>query len=95
MSKQEYDIYNSFSEFYTDKCSSTNINGDDIVIQDRINDIYPNDVYFYVAGCELDMIKMESKRIKCNYSISHNEENVEISDNQTVLNASEENFIIY
>ena len=95
LSMQGYDIYNLSSEFYTDKCAAANINGNDIVLKDRKENIYPSNVSFCEKGCELDMVKLESKRIKCNCNISKNEENVEIADNQTALIASEENFLIY
>ena len=93
--KQGYNIYNLSSEFYTDKCSGANINGNDIVLKDRIEEIYPNNVSFCSNGCELNNVKIESKRIKCTCNISNNEENVEINNNQTQLNVSDDNFLIY
>ena len=50
---QGYNIYNLSSEFYIDKCSSANINGNDIVLKDRIEDIYPNIISFCPNKCEL------------------------------------------
>ena len=93
--KQGYNIYNLSSEFYTDKCKSANINGNDIVIKDRIEEIYPYNVSFCSIGCELNNVEIESKRVKCSCNISYNEEIIDINNNnRTKLNASE-NFFIY
>ena len=93
--KQGYNIYNLSSEFYTDKCTGAYINENDIVLKDRIEEIYPNNVSFCPNGCELNNVKIESKRIKCTCNISVNEENVEINSSQTKLNDSDDNFLIY
>ena len=94
-SLQGYNIYNLSSEFYTDLCSSANINGNDIVLKDRIEDIFPKNVTFCSNGCELDKVEIKSKRIKCNCAISYDEE---INNNQTSenkLKPSDDNFLVY
>ena len=91
--KQGYNIYNLSSEFYTDKCASANINGNDIVIKDRL-DIYPYNASFCANGCQLNNVKIESKRVNCSCNISYNEENQEINESQTKIYATE-NFINY
>ena len=78
---QRYNIYNLSSEFFTDKCSSSKINGNDIVIRDRIEEIYPYNVSFCSSGCELNNIKIETKRVKCSCNISYVDENIELSNN--------------
>ena len=47
---QGYDIYNLSSEFYIDKCAAANINGNDIVLKDRKENIYPSNVSFCEKG---------------------------------------------
>ena len=94
-SMQGYNIYNLSSEFYTDKCSSANINGNDIVLNDRIEEIYPYNASFCPNGCGLDTVKIESKRVKCSCNISYSEEKVEITDNQTKINDDDDNFLTY
>ena len=93
---QGYNIYNLSSEFYTDKCTGANICGNDIVIKDRLDEIYPNNASLCSNGCELNSVKIQSKRVKCSCNISfvEDEEKIEINTNQTKLNASD-NFAIY
>ena len=93
-SLQGYDIYNLSSEFYTDICTSAHINGNDIVLKDRIADIYPNNISFCSKGCKLNNINIESKKVNCSCNISYVEENLDISNNKIKLNASD-NFFIY
>ena len=74
------------------------INGNDIVIKDRLEDIYPHNVSFCSKGCELSNIDIDSKIVNCSFNISYSEqnleENVDINNNQTKLNESD-NFVIY
>ena len=91
---QGYNIYNFSSEFYSDKCTSANINGNDIILKDRIEEIYPYNASFCSNGCKLDNVEIESKRVKCSCNISYIEKNVEISNNQTKLNI-DDNFLVY
>ena len=91
---QGYDIYNLSSEFYTDKCSPANINGNDIVLKDRIEDIYPDNISFCSNGCELKNVEIESKRVNCSCNFDYKEETVDIDYNTEKMNASE-NFFIY
>ena len=43
-SEQGYDIYNQKSDFYNDLCSSAYIEKNDITLEDRKLEIYPNNV---------------------------------------------------
>jgi hypothetical protein len=92
---QGYNIYNLSSDFYTDICSGAYINENDIVIKDRIEYIYPKNVSFCSNGCELYKVEIESKRIECNCKFSYSENNEEINNNKTKLDASDDNFLVY
>ena len=92
---QGYNIYNLSSDFYTDICSGAYINENDIVIKDRIEYIYPKNVSFCSNGCELYKVEIESKRIECNCKFSYSENNEEINNNKTKLDARDDNFLVY
>ena len=68
--KLGYDIYNLSSNFYNDKCTPSNINNSDIIISDRIKDVYPSNVTICPNNCTLDIVKIESKRANCICNIS-------------------------
>ena len=92
---QGYDIYNLSSEFYTDKCSSANINGNDIVLKDRREDIYPDNISFCSNGCELNNVEIETKRVNCSCNLDYKEEEGLNIDNNTEKFNATENFITY
>ena len=91
---QGYDIYNLSSEFYKDKCSTANINGNDIIIKDRKEEIYPHNASFCSNGCELNKVEIVSKRVNCSCDINYIEININISNNDTKTIAKE-NFLSY
>ena len=91
---QGYNIYNLTSEFYTDKCTGASINGNDIAEKDRLEYIYPYNASFCPEKCELNNVKIQSKRVNCTCNISYYEENQEINNSITKVNATD-NFIIY
>ena len=94
---QGYNIYNLSSEFYTEKCSAANINGNDITIEDRIIEIYPYNITFCPQKCELQNVDIDSQRLNCNCNISFiNYYSQKDSNIENKLNGkSEENFFIY
>ena len=91
---QGYDIYNLSSGFYKDKCTTANINGNDIILKDRIEDIYPHNASFCSNGCELNNVEIESKRVSCSCDINYTEEYTSIFNNDTKTIAKE-NFLTY
>ena len=92
---QGYNIYNLSSEFYTDKCSGAYINGNDIVLNERKEYIYPNNVSFCSNKCKLNNVKVESKRVNCYCNISQSEKEIIINNyNLSEINFSE-NFLTY
>jgi len=95
--EQGYDIYDSSSEFYNDKCTAAYINGNDIIIDDRKKDIYPHNISICPDGCELNHTELKSKRFNCSCNIdfinqkndSNNYEDIELNEQ------TEENFFTY
>ena len=87
--------HQNFKQIYV---HPAHINGNDIVLKDRLEDIYPYNVSFCSKGCELSNIDIDSKIVNCSCNISYSEENLEenvdANNNQTILNESD-NFIIY
>ena len=91
---QGYDIYNLSSEFYKDKCTTANINGNDIILEDRIEDIFPYNASFCSNGCELNNVVIESKRVSCSCDINYTEIYINLSNNNT-KSVAKENFLSY
>ena len=71
---QGYNIYNLSSDFYNDKCTRANINENDIVIEDRIEDIYPHNISFCPNKCQLNYVDITSKRFNCSCNVSFTNE---------------------
>ena len=94
---QGYDIYNLSSEFYNDKCTPANINGNDIIIEDRKTDVYPYNVSFCPNGCAISNAEIESKRFNCSCNISFTTEEFPPSEKEELsLNVqTNENYFIY
>ena len=71
---QGYDIYNKKSNFYHDVCSPAHIDNNDIILDDRKIDIYPNNVSLCKNNCKYKSINIEEKRIicECNLNIYSN-----------------------
>ena len=95
--EQGYDIYNLSSDFYTDECSAANINGNDIIIKDRISDIYPYNISFCPNGCELLNTEIEQKRFNCSCNISFINRNLPPNENEEIeINVqTNENYFVY
>ena len=49
--EQGYDIYDIYSDFYTDFCTPASIDGNDVSLDDRIKDIYPHNVTLCKSNC--------------------------------------------
>ena len=92
---QGYDIYDPTSSFYNDKCTAAYINGNDIIIKDRIKDIYPGNISYCPNNCELSKIELEAKRFNCSCNISSTDSDSELDD-ETELNVqTDESYIAY
>ena len=65
------DIFNIDDDFYKDKCFPYKENSDDIVLTDRVNDIYPN-VTFCENGCYYQGVDYTSNRVTCRCQSENN-----------------------
>ena len=93
---QGYNIYDIKSDFYTDKCTAAYINGNDIIIKDRIEDIYPHNVSFCSQNCQLTKADIDTKRFNCLCNISSPSDSIEDEEEEDQLNVqTNENFIAY
>ena len=63
---QGYDIYKKNSDFYNDICSPAYLYDNDIVIEDRKKEIYPNNVTLCPANCEYKSVDIENKKFNLN-----------------------------
>ena len=69
--EQGYDIYNKNSDFYNNICSPAFIHGNDIILSDRKNDIYPNNVTICKKNCLYKKVILENKRIVCKCKLNN------------------------
>ena len=84
-SELNYDIYNLSSEFYTDICAPASLDGNDITLTDRKNDIYPSNVSICNDSCTYSSVNLTSKRFICECDTNSNgdEDNEETEEDDT------------
>jgi hypothetical protein len=72
--EQGYDIYDKNSNFYNDSCAKAHLYENDITLEDRKKDIYPNNVTLCKENCEYRGININTKNIicECNLNINRN-----------------------
>ena len=65
----EIDTFNISNKVYNDICTSIELNGADLVLEDRYKYLYPNDLILCENNCTLFYINYTQERIycKCNY----------------------------
>ena len=88
-----YDIYNENSSFYTDNCASASIDGNDITLEDRKKDFFPQNISLCNDSCYYTNINFTTKRFTCecditfNFSqnISNGEENIDLEEDISYL----------
>ena len=83
---QGYDIYEKSSDFYNDTCSPAYLYDNDVTLEDRKKEIYPNNVTLCKENCKYKSVDIENKKINC-YC------NLNINKNYT-QNYEDNNFII-
>ena len=81
------DILNSSDSFFNDICYSYSENGSDIILSDRISEIYQN-YSLCDNGCEYESIDTENLTVSCRCSISTNDTDDE-DDDDTADNVKE------
>ena len=98
-SNEGYDIYDKNNDFYKDYCLSVSINDNDITINDRKKEIYPNNVTLCKSDCKYIGVNFEDKRIICECNLINNIETNNTSDNNyNLMNyfvADDGNFATY
>ena len=89
--EQGYDIYDKYSDFYTDFCTPASIDGNDVSLDDRMKDIYPHNVTLCKSNCKYNGINIEEQRVICSCNLNSNK-NV---DNEKEIAEDDGNFISY
>ena len=72
MRESGYDIFDKSISFYNDICTKyTTENGTDIILSDRINDIYGpvSNISLCQTGCDYEYYNSSIKKAKCNCNI--------------------------
>ena len=69
-SKDGYDIYDKFSDFYIDPCTAAYIHRNDIPLKDRKKDIYPNVTMCEGGNCHYKSVSLEDHRIACECNLN-------------------------
>ncbi len=91
--KQGYDIYDKNSDFYIDPCTAAYIHRNDITLNDRKKDIYPNVTICKGSNCHYKSSNLNDHKIVCQCNLNAdkiNDSDVEddfmIDDNDNVKN---------
>ena len=97
LADQGYDIFNKSDPFYYDYCLAAYLNDSDIVIKDRQQDIFPNNITLCPDDCEYDGVDYDTQRINCNcdLSTSLNENEPEEDSSDFFAEEVESNFFMY
>ena len=90
LNNQEYDLFDSSDSFYNEICTPyTSINDTDVILNDRKNDFYMENITFCEEGCEYENFDFETNRAKCQCVTKlevKSEEEVEFSPNKILQN---------
>ena len=62
---QEIDTFNKENKVYKDICSGVEINGKDLVLEDRYEYLYPNNVSLCESNCTMKSTDYDLERINC------------------------------
>ena len=99
--EQGFDIYDKYSNFYYDYCLSAYYKENDIIIKDRIREIYPNNITLCKSNCEYKNVNIIEQRISCECNLNTDkyksvnelsDENNEKNDNILKVDEENENF---
>ena len=91
--EQGYDIYDKNSAFYNDTCSYAHLYENDITIEDRKKDIYPNNITLCKENCEYKGININDKVIKCECNLNVNKNYTD--NNKNYFEEKDGNFFDY
>ena len=68
--EQGYDIYDINSNFYNDFCTPASMDGNDITLEDRKKDIYPQNITLCKSNCVYNGINIEEQRVICSCNLN-------------------------
>ena len=92
--EQGYDIYDINSKFYIDLCTSAYISGNDIILKDRVNEIYPSNITLCKDNCEYKGVSIEEQKIICECNLNRNR-NYSYDNEDNTSEEEDANFINY
>ena len=78
--KQGYDIYNIDSILYHDFCITAYFKGNDITLEDRRKEVFPNNMTIIKPYCKYKMVDLINKTFTCEYNIS---DSFRLNENET------------
>ena len=87
-SEQGFDIYDKESEFYNDFCTPASVGENDITLEDRKKEIFPENVTLCKENCYYDGVNVEEERVICKCNLKSNND---ISDSNEEENLEEDN----
>ena len=65
LKNDKLDTFNFNNTLYKDICTGIEIDGKDLVLEDRYKYLYPNDVFFCEHNCTLNNTDFELERVNC------------------------------
>ena len=84
---QGFDIYDKKSNFYNDICLSSYLYNNDLTLNDRKLEIYPNEINLCKTNCEYKGINKNNKKIICYCNLKvNNNDYYKNEDNNFVIN---------
>ena len=93
LNKSGYNLFDTNDRFYTDVCTPfTTLNGTDINIEDRQNEIYSlyGNVTLCQSECSFESFNTTTEKVKCNCGVQINSTNTYIEEikisNNLILN---------
>jgi len=93
--EQGYDIYKKNSDFYNDTCSPANLYDNDITLEDRKKEIYPNNVTLCKSNCEYKSVDIENKKINCYCNLNINKNYTQNYEDNNFIIEEDGNFFDY
>ena len=81
LAEEGIDIYNSSSPIFNDHCSTFSLDGKDLTLKDRRNDIFTN-VSFCSEGCSLSTLNLTTNEVECECEPKKNGINSILEENE-------------
>ena len=96
LKEQGYDLFDKNDKFYRKICTRyTSLDGTDVILSDRLNDIYEKNKLECLQNCEYSAYLPTSKYLKCECKVT-NEEKIETKQPLKITAKSIKNsFIIF